>query len=474
MARDPIETRIARAVLPVFATGLLWLLAVSLSHALTPVPEADARTSSSEREDSLGESVASLARETPTDLAGLSDVRIRTCALSVGDVEVSRGELSGAVVVPASEEVLWSASLEDAVAPASVQKILTATAAWKELGPDFRFVTTVWGSEAGELWLVGGGDPTLTRTPGNNYYNSTASLDDLAQRSIQGIAEQGFPTPQTFNIDTSRYRDFPQWDESWRAASAALGYVAPVTSVMVDGDRDRPAMRLSPRSTRPADRAQEWFALALTAQGLPAISVGGDSLARGVEVARVESAPLPDLLRIMLEDSDNTLAEALAREVALSRGTTDFTQALLDAAGVDEELREGLVLRDGSGLSPLNRLDAQVVTTLLSQWANDSELANLVEFLPIAGETGSLQRRFPDGSAARGQVRAKTGSITGVRSLAGVFEDKQGHTLVFSLNIAGAGVSDGDRASIDGLVNAIYECGENLAHWEKDEVSTTE
>jgi D-alanyl-D-alanine carboxypeptidase/D-alanyl-D-alanine-endopeptidase (penicillin-binding protein 4) len=470
VARDPIETQTVRRFVPLTATGLVWVLVGAIAHSFIPATAPVVNGGAAVHVVDAPEQ----SQDARSEFASVNEVRIRTCALPSSLLDVSRGELTGSVVDPISGDELWAASPDVNIPPASVQKILTATAAWRELGPDFRFVTSVRATDEGEVWLVGGGDPTLTRAPGNNYYDSVASLDDLAGQTVAALASRGAPSPLTLHIDTSRYKGFSSWDESWRRGSTALGYVAPVSSLMVDGDRDTPAMRLAPRSTSPAARAHEWFRQSLTAQGAQSVVVGSDSPAQGEIIAQIESAPLADLLRIMLEDSDNTLAEALAREVALSRETTDFTQALLDAAGVDAGERDGLLLRDGSGLSPLNQINSSLVTTLLTSWTLEPDLAGLVSLLPVAGETGSLQRRFPEGSPARGQVRAKTGSISGVRSLAGVFDSGSEQLIVFSLNIGGAGVSDRDRDSIDALVEAIYGCGQNLAHWEEPDVSTTE
>ncbi len=327
---------------------------------------------------------------------------------------------------------------------------------------------------AGNVWLVGGGDPTLTRAPGNNYYDSESSLAELSEQTVMGVSEKNLPIPHTLHIDTSRYEAFREWDESWRTGSWALGYVAPVTSLMVDGDRDSPLLRLGARSTNPASRAQVWFSEALAQRGMIFSAFAPASPAQGIEVARVESALLPDLLRIMLEDSDNSLAEALAREVALASGTTDINEALVNALGLGAEDQEGLFLRDGSGLSPLNKLPASLVVRVLGEWVTTPELAPLLDGLAIAGETGSLQRRFGGDSSARGIIRGKTGSIAGVRSLAGVFTDREGNSIVFALNVSGPRVSDRDRDSLDALTEALYDCGENLAHWERVDVSTTE
>ena len=472
MAGDSFESRVVRATLPAVATTLVWVLASALSLSAWPEQQAEAHESAVSIAGDGAAPVNRIVTARQQTAVSTPAQRIRTCGLPAGLVELESGELTAAVT-DSTGELFWSRLADQPVAPASVQKILTATAAWKVLGPDFRFVTTVSADSEGNLWLVGGGDPTLTRSPGNNYYDAESSLTGLAEQTAIGVIEKGLPGPHTLHIDTSRYEAFDEWDESWRAGSWALGYVAPVTSLMVDGDRDKPALRLGARSTNPASRAQVWFSEALAQSGMVFSTFGPESPAQGVEVARVESAPLPDLLRIMLEDSDNTLAEALAREVALASKTTDINEALLNALGVSEEDREGLHLRDGSGLSPLNQLTASVVVRVLSEWVTNPELASLLDDLPVAGETGSLQRRFGGDSSARGVVKAKTGSIAGVRSLAGVFDD-DGQSIVFALNISGPGVSDRDRDSLDALTEALVDCGENLAHWEKADVSTTE
>jgi D-alanyl-D-alanine carboxypeptidase/D-alanyl-D-alanine-endopeptidase (penicillin-binding protein 4) len=473
VAGDSFETGVVRVAIPAIATTLIWVLAGALSLSIGPEQRAEALESAVPVAEDVDVASYSDVMDRKISAVSSSAQRIRTCGLPADLVDLENGELTAAVT-DSTGELMWSRLADQPVAPASVQKILTATAAWRVLGPDFRFVTSVKADSSGNLWLVGGGDPTLTRAPGNNYYDSESSLADLAERTVIGVSKRGLPAPHTLHVDTSRYESFREWDESWRPGSWALGYVAPVTSLMVDGDRDSPVLRLGARSTNPTSRAQVWFSEALAQRGMIFSAFAPASPAQGIEVARVDSAPLPELLRIMLEDSDNSLAEALAREVALASGTTDLNEALVHALGVSEAEQVVLFLRDGSGLSPLNQLPASLVVRVLGEWVTTPELAPLLDSLAIAGETGSLQRRFGGDSSVRGIVKAKTGSIAGVRSLAGVFEDDNGNSLIFSLNISGPQVSDRDRESLDALTEAIYDCGENLAHWEGQDVSTTE
>jgi len=154
---------------------------------------------------------------------------------------------------------------------------------------------------------------------------------------------------------------------------------------------------------------------------------------------------------------------------------TDYKAAVLGGIGREQDQWPDLYFQDGSGLSPLNRQSAVAITTLLDEMATDTELSSLIESLPISGETGSLQRRFNSaGSLATGAVSAKTGSIEGVRSLAGYVTASDGKTLSFSLNLSGPGVGDAQRDELDGLVEGLYLCGENLAHWGIQPGSTSE
>jgi hypothetical protein len=152
------------------------------------------------------------------------------------------------------------------------------------------------------------------------------------------------------------------------------------------------------------------------------------------------SAPFPVLVEHMMRSSDNVLAEALAREVALVRGgdptfdgAAEQTLEALRQAGFDPS---GVVLEDGSGLSKLDRVPARLLGELVAAAAAPAEGEDDVEFLrpiitglPVAGGDGTLDDRFgtaSDAAAGRGTVRAKTGTLTGVSSLAGVVVDADG------------------------------------------------
>ena len=389
--------------------------------------------------------------------------KIRTCEIQHEAIDSFGASLSGVVVDGATGEELASFSPTASAPTASVVKLFTAVAALRVLGADHRFTTRVVEGQPGEVFLVGGGDVTLTRAPGRNYYDSQSSLGSLARQVVDN-ARPGLPI--TVRVDGTRYEDFPEWDSSWRSGSAALGFIAPVTAVQVDGDRDQPSVRLSPRSMNPEGRASNWFGEALRVAAPERQVVVGDpgqAPSDGRVLATVQSAPLHELIRIMLVDSDNSLAEVIAREVALAQDETTIGIAIADGVGGIA----GASIRGGSGLSESTTIPHEEIARLLVDINEDESLGVVRESLPLAGETGSLRNRFQSVSGElAGRIEAKTGSIRGTRSLAGYLLADDGSELVFSLNATGAGVDNSSRDDIDRLLAEVSRCGSNLAHWE--------
>jgi serine-type D-Ala-D-Ala carboxypeptidase/endopeptidase (penicillin-binding protein 4) len=187
-------------------------------------------------------------------------------------------------------------------------------------------------------------------------------------------------------------------------------------------------------------------------------------------LGEVSSPPVEDLVATVLDSSDNVLAEALAREVARSAGLEpSFAGA---SRAVLQVLREHgfdvgrVALLDGSGLSGGNVLPAMLLTDLLSTAAAPDEsqrrtaaLRPLLVGLPVAGGSGTLVDRYEGATTGgRGWVRAKTGTLTGVNSLAGTVLDAEGRVLVFALMSNGPD-SGAVRPRLDALAAALRTCG---------------
>lgn len=204
---------------------------------------------------------------------------------------------------------------------------------------------------------------------------------------------------------------------------------------------------------------------ALDVAGELAKRLGTDKFAPGTvtegaeELASVESAPLSERALEMVRHSDNVMAEAIARELADARGKQPSFQA--DTQATLDVLREhgfdvsGVDIKDNSGLSVDNRLSASVLAEIVNGAVEEPQLRPLAAYLPVAGGDGTLHERYGE-SAARGFVRAKTGTLTGVSALAGTAQGQSGRVYSFAFL-----VNDGEimaaRAAQDDLAAALHE-----------------
>jgi serine-type D-Ala-D-Ala carboxypeptidase/endopeptidase (penicillin-binding protein 4) len=171
----------------------------------------------------------------------------------------------------------------------------------------------------------------------------------------------------------------------------------------------------------------------------------------------------------MLEESNNVIAENLARQVALATAQpASFGGA---AQAVIRELKRlgvttGIRLVDGSGLSPRDSIAPVTLVKVLELAAGHPAYRALLAGLPVAGFSGTLsagESVFSGISgAALGSVRAKTGNLGTVTSLAGLAYDKSGGVLVFALmadQVPSAGLLDEAADAIDAAASALAGCG---------------
>ncbi len=175
-------------------------------------------------------------------------------------------------------------------------------------------------------------------------------------------------------------------------------------------------------------------------------------------VASLDSAPIRAIVAEMLTESDNTFAELLVKEIGYRTEGIGSTAAGIRAmTGVVKALcmPRSILQQDGSGLSHGNARSARDWRRLLQSAQSRPWWEDFVAGLAIAGETGTLERRFVD-TAAQGNLRAKTGSITGLRSLSGIMTTAGGRRVFFSA-IVDAGVPRVPLAAIDDLLVAVAE-----------------
>lgn len=372
------------------------------------------------------------------------------------------GRLSGHVTDIASGEEVWSENPDTMLVPASATKLATATAALVTLDEDERVATTVYpGAKPGQIVLKGDGDITLERSEGSGFFTSPANIDDLASQVTEALGGTDITDITEIVVDNSA-RAGSLFNKTWSRDDIGAGNVAPLSAVMLDAGRLDPTDSYSPRSTTPASDVGDALASALGADGTTvsvtdsAVDVGDESA-----LATVYSAPLGTRIRDMLLHSDNLLAEAVAREVAQARGedptfegATKATLAALTEEGLDVSK---VVLRDNSGMSESNRLNARILDGIITAAGTDNDLRMLLDGLPVAAGNGTLLDRYGDGSGATGGagwVRAKTGTLDGVNTLAGTVTTEAGRTLSFAFLSNGSDADEG-RAALDRLAAAL-------------------
>jgi serine-type D-Ala-D-Ala carboxypeptidase/endopeptidase (penicillin-binding protein 4) len=372
------------------------------------------------------------------------------------------GALTGRITDAMTGAQLWAQGADLPMQPASTNKVLTTAAALLALDRDARLTTRVMaGGQPGVVVLKGGGDPTLSAAAAgqDTWYKGAARISDLADQ----VRRSGTDATKV-QVDISAFSG-PTMAPGWDPADIDGGDIAPMEAVMLDGGRTQPVSVESPRSTTPALDAGRALAVALKVD--PAkVTVLPQGNADGQEIASVQSPPLIERLRQMMNESDNVMAESIGREVAAEQNQTQsFDGAVravlgeLDKAKVDTG---GARLVDSSGLSVDDRLTAETLDGVVNAAAGTDQprLRPLLDLLPIAGGSGTLSNRYLDtdaGRAAAGYLRAKTGSLTGTNSLAGIVTDASGRVLTFAFISNNAGPTG--RTAIDALAAVLRSCG---------------
>jgi D-alanyl-D-alanine carboxypeptidase/D-alanyl-D-alanine-endopeptidase (penicillin-binding protein 4) len=365
------------------------------------------------------------------------------------------------VVDVATGDVLYDRNAATPVTPASTAKLLTSVAALMTLDPEQTLTTTVVaGANPGEVVLVGGGDPTLSRTSPAKDYPGAASVADLA---AQAKAALGGAAVTKVTVDGSLYSG-PSVAPGWGPDDAPSSYAAPITAAMVDGGRVSPGA--TQRSGTPATDAGEALASAL---GAPHAAVGLGAAPPGAKtLATVHSAPISRIIEQALSESDNVLAEAIARQVALARhqpasftGSAQAVVGALQDAGVSTA---GVVLQDGSGLTRADRVPPALLVSLVSGAAGNGKLSRasaILSGLSVAGYDGTLADRADDDpQTAPGAVRGKTGTLLGVHALAGTVITHDGRLLAFAVVAGDTSASqDAAEGALDHVAATLAGCG---------------
>lgn len=332
--------------------------------------------------------------------------------------------------------------------PASTTKTLTAFAAVHTLEMSGTLDTEVYLTHADTsptIVLQGHGDMLLGEGQNDpSHINGRAGLATLAQNTAQSLRQRGMDQV-ALAVDDSLFGD-DNTSTALEQNNDGDAMYTPLSSMAVDGGRMRYGLTADPDAftdyptlsrTTASDAAQTFRSL-LTQQG---ITVTDSSDTSGTEasarIAKVSSAPLNEVMAFMLRHSDNTLAELFARLTALKLGLGNSMdadiQAVVQVLRANDIPTDGLHLTSCSGLAAGTRLR---IPTLLAVQRSlvglDDGGAAEIEGLSVPGLTGTARNRAANDDI-KGLARVKTGSLGGVRALAGNVSREHGGVLLFAV-----------------------------------------
>lgn len=333
-----------------------------------------------------------------------------------------------------ADSMIYKLNERQMMRPASTLKVITAITAIDLLGGSYQLKTSLRYTGKienktlnGNIYCVGGFDPRF------NYDDMKSFVESIRQMGIDTIRGK-------IVADKSMKEDLP-FGEGWC------------------WDDDNPT--LSPLLISRKDLFVEKFVEELRETGIvvETLNMEGETPANAFEISS-RSHTIDQILMRMLKESDNLYAEAMFYQIAATTGNRPARASdarrcirqLMRRAGLDVSMGK---IADGSGLSLYNYVSAEIETMMLRYaYRNQNIYLHLYPALPIAGEDGTLRKRMRAGLTA-GNVHAKTGTVTGISSLAGYLTASNGHVLCFSIINQGLMHGRNGRAFQDRVCNAL-------------------
>lgn len=415
----------------------------------------------------------------------------------------------GIAIQTQNSKNLYSLEADKYFIPASVVKLLTTAAALVELGADFRIETPVYAvgnaPNLTSLRLEGRGDPTLSV---KSLKAIVHRLQELGIKRIEKlIVDDSYFTQSSLNAtwewsdvysyygtavnslildrNTVTLTLFPQaigkpvkleWSNAiaarqWRVANNAI--TAPKDTeynVTIDGVLGEPILNINGELAsnetpdvwglaivNPANYFLESWRLILEKTGIKIIQgrviEQADNNNSETKIATLISPQLSVILSEINQDSHNLSAEVLLNLLQKKLKTDnkiDAVETTLTKLGINEK---DYVLVDGSGLSRHNLLTPTVLVEILNLMAADSQYSQVYQnSLAVAGKNGTLKNRFID-TQVSGNLWGKTGTLTGVSTLAGYLNVPNYQTLVFSIMVNNSDLSSSEiRKAIDEII----------------------
>jgi len=310
-----------------------------------------------------------------------------------------------------ADSVIYQYNERQQMRPASTMKMINAVTSLDRLGGSYQFKTRLYYTGKvdscvlrGNLYCKGGMDPAF-------------NVDDL-NAFVESVKKLGVDTIRGNIYADLSMKDTDRWGEGWC------------------WDDDNPS--LSPLLVGKKDRFMSRFVKELRDAHIVFI---GDTLRATTPAGATELCArfhtMDQILMRMMKNSDNLYAEsmfyqlaALGNRKATAKTGREHVNRLIQKLGLNPG---NYYIADGSGLSLYNYVSAELeVAFLRYAYRNNNIYTPLLTSMPIAGVDGTLENRMRTGFA-RGNVKAKTGTVTGVSALAGYLTAANGHRLCFSI-----------------------------------------
>lgn len=352
----------------------------------------------------------------------------------------------GLAVLNATGQPIYVHQASTPVIPASTQKLATASAALARFGPGHRYTTSVTttaqpnarGVVRGDLVLVGGGDPALAQPAfaAIEPDRPRTRLEDLV-RQVKRAGVRRI-TGKVLG-DASIFAKEPV-AVGWRARYFDQLDATRISGLTVDAGRRMYVKHgglQADAAEDPAEQAAKVFRTLLRERGVKvegkaAVTMSSPS---GSTIATTSSPPLGVLLRYMVQDSDNHLADTIFRSLGAAAGDPTWIGAAAATADTLAPLQldwGGVVLADGSGLSRANRVSASFLAQLQSRMMQSNLREQWVPLLAVTGNRGTLRSRLV-GTVAQNRVYGKTGSLRDVSALVGTVAGTENRVVHFAI-----------------------------------------
>lgn len=329
-----------------------------------------------------------------------------------------------------ADTALYEYAKRQTLRPASTMKVMTASAALHTLGTDYNFQTRLYISALTDL-RPASDDPALAdsitalppafsaRVAVKGGMDPLLGPDDL-RAFAQALRDRNITVIEGNIVCDASLKDTTRMGWGWCWDDP---YV-PLTPFLCLGK----ASTFESNLRKALRNAEITFNGALVDGRVPS----------DAQLAITRTHSIDQILQPMMKKSNNLYAECLFYQLAARSGKA-YASSKDAAARVGQLIKrvghqpEHYEVADGSGLSLYNYLSAELLVDVLRyDFRNDEVYSHLLASLPIMGRDGTLRKRCI-GTSAQDRVRAKTGTVRGVSSLAGYATAPNGHVLAFAI-----------------------------------------